>query len=156
MESCIFPWVAAFAYHFWAWNVLVHLIDIDHAFCYVLSYGINMPWFICPFSFWCIFGLFLVISNKAALSISVRVSWYMCWVASLGYICCWEWDQPVGFAPDHHYRKYSCFSKWSYECILLPQCMRIPVASQPEYCGCKIAFCAFFSLFLNCGIIYIQ
>lgn len=101
---CVFLWLAAFAYCFWALSVLVHLIEIHHIFCYMLSYGMGITWFFCPFCTWCAFGLFLVLTvNKVALSTPIHVFWCMCAVASLWYVYCWEWDWLVGFAPDHHY-----------------------------------------------------
>lgn len=80
-----------------------------HTSCFLLC---AVLWCECAMIYLSIFlsvhiWLFLVISatDNAALSTSsLPISWCMCGVASLGCVCCWEWDRPVvGFAPDHHY-----------------------------------------------------
>ena len=60
--------------------MLVHLIEIHHIFCYMLSYGLNIPRFLCPFCSWCAFGLFLVlaVTNTAALNTLVRLLAHVC------------------------------------------------------------------------------
>lgn len=94
---CIFLWLAASAYRFRAWSVLVHLIEIHRIFCclmyeYTMIY-LSIPCLMC---FWVVSGSH---NRQGCIEYpSLYMSpGYTCAVASLGCVHCWECNWLIGF-----------------------------------------------------------
>lgn len=94
---CIFLWLAASAYRFRAWSVLVHLIEIHRIFC-CLMYEYTMIYL----SILCLVCFWVVSSSRNRQGCIEYPSLYMspgytCAVASLGCVHCWECNWLIGF-----------------------------------------------------------